>query len=168
MRTKKYVVNLADDERKALRRMMKSGTHTAQSITRANILLNLDEGLGEKRERTEVAKICGVSTVTVYNVSKQYTTEGLAAVLSRKKRDMPPIPSKITGETEAKIIALCCSEPPEGRARWTLRLLEEKTVELGIVEAISDNTIGRLLKKHRLSLIGTSVGASRRNITAHS
>jgi transposase len=148
--------------------MMKSGTHTAQSITRANILLNLDEGLGEKREQTEVAKICGVSTVTVYNVSKQYATEGVTAVLSRKKRDMPPVPSKITGETEAKIIALCCGDPPEGRARWTLRLLEEKTIELGIVETISDNTIGRLLKKHRLSLTDTNVGASRRNITAHS
>jgi transposase len=146
--------------------MMKSGTHTAQSIARANILLNLDEGLGEKREQAEVAKICGVSMVTVYNVSKQYVTEGLAAVLSRKKRDMPPVPSKITEETEAKIIALCCGEPPKGRTRWTLRLLEEKTVELGIVEAISDNTIGRLLKKHRLSLTDTSVGVYRRNITA--
>jgi transposase len=80
MRTKKYVVLLTDDERKALRRMVKSGTHTAQSITRANILLNLDEGLGEKREQADVAKICGVSTVTVYNVSKQCVTEGLDAV----------------------------------------------------------------------------------------
>jgi transposase len=146
--------------------MMKSGTHTAQNITRANILLNLDEGLGEKREQTDVAKICGVSTVTIYNVSKQYATEGLAAVLKRKKRDTPPVPSKITGEVEAKIIALCCGEPPEGRARWTLRLLEEKTIELGIVESISDNTIGRLLKKHRLNLTSINVGAFRRNITA--
>jgi transposase len=166
MRTKKYVIRLTDDERKALRRTVKSGNHAARSIARANILLNLDESLGEKREQAEVAKICGVSTVTVYNVSKQYATEGLAAVLSRKKRDTPPIPSKITGETEAKIIALCCGEPPAGRARWTLRLLEEKTVELGIAEAISDNTIGRLLKKHRLNLTDTNVGASRRNITA--
>jgi transposase len=147
--------------------MTKSGTHTARSITRANILLNLDEGLGEKREQAEVAKICGVSTVTVYNVSKQYSTEGLDSVLNRKKRDSPPIPSKITGETEAKIIALCCGNPPEGRVRWTLRLLEEKTIELGIVEAISDTTIGRLLKKHRLSLTDASVGVSHRNIAAH-
>jgi transposase len=166
MRTKKYVVKLTDDERKTLRRMTKSGTHTAQSITRANILLNLDEGRGEKREQADVAKICGVSTVTVYNVSRQYATEGLDAVLKRKKREVPPVPSKITGETEAKIIALCCGKPPEGRARWTLRLLEEKTVELGIAETISDNTIGRLLKKHRLSLTDTNVGAFRRIITA--
>jgi transposase len=166
MRTKKYVIKLTDDERKTLRRMMKSGTHTAQSITRANILLNLDETSGEKREQADVAKTCGVSTVTVYNVSKQYVTEGLAAVLNRKKRNTPPVPSKITGETEAKIIALCCGEPPEGRARWTLRLLEEKTVELGIVSAISDNTIGRLLKKHHLNLTDANVGASPRNITA--
>jgi transposase len=147
MRTKKYVVKLTDDERNKLRRMTKSGTHTVRSITRANILLHLDEGLGDKRDQAEAAAICGVSTVTVYNVSKQYATEGLDAVLNRKKRNTPPVPSKITGEIEAKIIALCCGKPPEGRARWTLRLLEEKTIELGIVETISDNTIGRLLKK---------------------
>ncbi|MDR2434858.1 MAG: helix-turn-helix domain-containing protein [Treponema sp.] len=76
-----------------------------RSITRANILLNLDEGLGEKREQAEVAKICGVSTVTVYTVSKEYATEGLDATLNRKKREIPPVPSKITGEAEAKILA---------------------------------------------------------------
>jgi transposase len=118
MRAKKYVVTLTDEERKALRRMTKSGTHTARSITRATILLNLDEGLGETREQAEVAKLCGVSTVTVYTVSKQYATAGLDAVLQRKKRETPPVPSKITGEVEAKILALCCSKPPEGRARY--------------------------------------------------
>jgi transposase len=166
MRTKKYVITLTDDERKALRRITKSGTHTARSITRANILLNLDEGLGEKREQTDIAKICAVSTVTVYTVSKQYAGEGLDTVLHRKKRETPPVPSKITGEVEAKILALCCGKPPEGRARWTLRLLEEKVVELGIVEAISDNTIGRLLKKRRLDLTGTNVGVFHRSTTA--
>jgi transposase len=166
MRTKKYIIKLTGDERKALQRMVKSGTHTARSIIRANILLNLDEGLGEKNEQADVAKICGVSTVTVYKVSKQYAMEGLEAVLTRKKREDPPVPSKITGEMEAKIIALCCGEPPQGRARWTLRLLEAKVIELGIAEAISDNTIGRLLKKHRLNLTGTNVGAFRRSITA--
>ena len=82
-----------------------------------------------------------------------------------KKEGDSAAPSKITGEVEAKILALCCGKPPAGRARWTLRLLEEKTVELGIVEAISDNTIGRLLKKRRLSLTGTNAGASRRSTT---
>jgi hypothetical protein len=99
-------------------------------------------------------------------VSKQYATEGLDTVLHRKKRETPPVPSKITGEVEAKILALCCGKPPEGRARWTLRLVEEKTVELGIVDSISDNTIGRLLKKRRLSLISTHAGVSRRSTTA--
>jgi transposase len=166
MRTRKYVIKLTEDERKALKRMTRSGTHTARSITRANILLNLDESFGEKQEQADVAKICGVSTVTVYNVSKQYTTQGLDAVLVRKKRTTPPVPSKITGEIEAKIIALCCTEAPKGHKRWTLRLLEEKTVELGIVDAISDNTIGRLLKKHHLNLTDTNVGAFHRSITA--
>jgi transposase len=142
MQTKKHVVKLTDDERNIVRRTTKSGTHTAHSITRANILLHLDEGLGDKRDRAEVATTCGVSVVTVYNVGKQYATEGLDAVLNRKKRNTPPVPSKITGETEAKIIALCCGKPSEGRARWTLRLLEEKTIEWGIVGTISDNTEG--------------------------
>jgi transposase len=168
MRTKKYAIKLTDDERKVLRRMVRSGTHTARSIARANILLNLDEGLGVKREQTEVAEICGVSTVTIYNVSRQYAAEGLDAVLKRKTRETPPVPSKVTGETEARIIALCCGAPPEGRARWTLRLLEEKTIELGIVDTISDNTIGRLLKKRRLSLTNTNAGASRLGTTARS
>jgi transposase len=167
MRTKKYVVKLTDDERKKLRQIKKSGTHAERSIIRANILLNLDEGLGEKHKQADVAKICMVSTVTVYKASKQYVAEGLDAVLTRKKRKTPPVPSKITGETEEKIIALCCGEPPKGRARWTLRLQEEKAIELGIVEAISDNTIGRLLKKHRLSLICTNVGTSHQSIAAH-
>jgi transposase len=126
----------------------------------------LDEGLGDKRDQAEAAALCGVSTVTVYHVSKQYATEGLDAVLNRKKRKTPPVPSKITGEAEAKIIALCCGKPPEGRARRTLRLLEEKAIELGIVQTISDNTIGLLLKRRRLSLTGTNAGASLRNITA--
>jgi transposase len=167
MRTKKYVIKLRDDERRALRRMTRSGKHTAQSITRANILLNLDEGLGEKREQAEVARICGVSTVSIYKVSKQYAMEGLESVLNRKKRKTPPIPSKITGEIEAKIIALCCGEPPKGRARWTLRLLEEKVVELGIIDHISDNTIGRLLKKRHLNLIRKSVGVFHPNTMLH-
>jgi len=85
-------------------------------------------------------------------ISKQYVEEGLDSVIHLKKRESPPVASITTGEVEAKIIALACSPPPEGRVRWTLRLLETTVVEMQIVEAISDNTIGRLLKKHHLSL----------------
>jgi hypothetical protein len=87
--------------------------------------------------------------------------EGLDAVLSRKKRATPPTPPIFDGETEAKLIALACSPPPPGRSGWTLRLLEEKVVELKIVDHASDNTIGRVLKKTGLSRISKSNGSSR-------
>src|SRR2546421_11502278 len=84
----------------------------------------------------------------VYRVRKQLVEEGFEAVLSRKPRAMPAVARIFDGEKEAKLIALACSKPPKGRARWTLRLLENKVVELGIVDRASDSTIGRALKKH--------------------
>jgi hypothetical protein len=94
--------------------------------------------------------------------------EGLEAVLSRKQRARPAVPRIFDGEKEAKLIALACSKPPRGRARWTLRLLENKVVELGIVERASDSTIGRTLKKTRSSGIAGSAGLSRQRPTARS
>ena len=152
MKTKKYRVRLGEEERKALEKTVKTGKHAAQKIVRANLLLHLDENHGPVGNQARVAEKCNVSTSLIYNVSRQYVEEGLEATLERKKRETPPIQPIVTGEVEARIIALSCSEPPAGYSRWTLRLLEEKTVELGIVPAISDNTIGRLLKKRRLSL----------------
>jgi len=93
---------------------------------------------------------------------------GFEAVLSRKQRASPPVPPIFDGEKEAKLIALACSQPPKGRARWTLRLLEDKVVELSIVDRASDSTIGRVLKKTRSSLISRNSGSSRRKRTAHS
>jgi hypothetical protein len=83
---------------------------------------------------------------------KRYTEAGIDAALFRKKRETPPIEPKITGEAEARIIALACSEPPEGFSKWSLRLLAEKTVELGYLENVSHTSIGTVLKKHDLSL----------------
>ena len=153
MKPKKYPVNLSESQRTELEAITRRGKHTATKIKRANILLALDENAGQVRTQEEIAAQYNTSTVTIYNVSKQFTKEGLQSTLNRKKRETPPIPPIATGEVEAKIIALACSTPPEGRSRWTLRLLEEKVVELKIVDAISDNTIGRLLKKHHLNLI---------------
>ena len=84
----------------------------------------------------------------VYRVRKQLVEEGFEVVLCRKQRATPAVPRIFDGEKEAKLIALACSTPPKGRARWTLRLLETKVVELGIVDRASDSTIGRVLKKH--------------------
>jgi hypothetical protein len=94
---------------------------------------------------------------------REFATKSIDEILTRKKRDTPPITPIATGDTEARIIALACGDPPKGFSRWTLRLLEEKTVELGIVDRISDNTIGRLLKKHRSNLIKRNVGVFHRN-----
>ena len=152
MKPKKYPVKLSAAHRKELESITKRGKHTATKIKRANILLALDENAGQVRTQDEIAAQYKTSTVTIYNVSKQFAKDGLQSTLHRKKRETPPIPPIATGEVEAKIIALACSAPPEGRSRWTLRLLEEKVVELKIVDAISDNTIGRLLKKHHLNL----------------
>src|SRR5262249_31976388 len=101
-------------------------------------------------------------------VRKQLVEEGFEAVLSRKPRAMPAIARIFDGEKEAKLIALACSKPPKGRARGTLRLLENKVVDLGIVDRASDSTIGRALKKTLFSPIAASTGSSRRRPTARS
>jgi hypothetical protein len=101
-------------------------------------------------------------------VRQQFVEEGLEAVLSRKQRESPARTPIFDGEKEARLTALACSTPPAGRARWTLRLLEDKVVELGIVERASDSTIGRVLKKTRFSLTARSSGSSRRGPMAHS
>jgi hypothetical protein len=104
----------------------------------------------------------------VYRVRKQLVEEGFEAVLTRKQRATPAVPRIFDGEKEAKLIALACSKPPKGRARWTLRLLENKVVELGIVDHASDSTIGRTLKKTVSNPIVGSAGSSRRRPTAPS
>jgi hypothetical protein len=153
MKTKKYKVYLSEEEQKELEEITKRGKHSATIVKRAYILLNLNENNGTVQNQEEIAKRLSTTTATIYNVSRQFAEEGLHATISRKIRKTPPVQPKITGDIEAKIIALACSEPPKGRTRWTLRLLEEKVVELQICDAISDNTIGRMLKKHHLSLI---------------
>ncbi len=152
MKTKKYRVYLSKEQRSELEEITRRGRHTAATVKRANILLNLDESNDIVHRQEDIAKQLCTTTVTIYKVSRQFAEEGFHAALFRKIRETPPIQPKATGDIEAKIIALACSQPPEGRTRWTLRLLEKKVVELQIVDTISDNTIGRLLKKHRLSL----------------
>ncbi len=100
-----------------------------------------------------IAGFSDVSEATVSKIARKFVEEGYEAALTRKKRETPPVQPIIDGETEARIVALACSEPPEGYTRWTLRLLENKVVELGIIERVSDTTIGRALKKHNSSRI---------------
>jgi hypothetical protein len=122
---------------------------------KARILLKADTSeAGEAWSDGQIVRALETSLSTVYRARQQLVEEGFAAVLSRKPRARPsiprifkPAPAKAGGAAEARLIALACSEPPKGRARWSLRLLEEKVVELHIVERASDNTIGRTLKK---------------------
>jgi len=153
MKPKKYKVYLSTEQRDELIGITKRGKQSASLIKRANILLSLDESKGEVRKQSEIAEQLHTTTATIYKISRQFVEKGLHAALYRKVRRTPPVQPIATGEIEARIIALACSKAPEGRSRWTLRLLEKKVVELGIVDAISDNTIGRLLKKRRSSPI---------------
>jgi hypothetical protein len=151
MRRKSYRVQLTAEEEKQLKDIVSKDVHPARQIRRVRILLLLNEKTdGEGRlvrvpEQTEVAGQCGCHTTLVYRAGKEYAQEGLERVINRKKRESPPVPAKVTGGIDAKIIALSCREPPEGYSRWTLRLPEERSkVELGTV--LSDTTIRSVLK----------------------
>ncbi|GHV00183.1 hypothetical protein FACS189483_10070 [Spirochaetia bacterium] len=147
----KYRITLSEEERSGLQNLIKKGKTAGYRIKHAQILLALDE-IPENFEWTDkkIAKVFRSCEKTIGNIRKRFVEEGLEAALERKKRETPPV-IKIDGEREAKIVALVCSEAPNGRARWTLRLLAEKAVELGIVESVSHTAIADCLKKTKLS-----------------
>ena len=164
---KKYVVKLSEAERSRLQGLINKGKSTAKRLLKARILLKADAGAqGENWSDGEIIEALDTNKSMVSRVRQQFVEEGLEAVLSRKQRATPAITPLFDGEKEARLTALACSAPPEGHARWTLRLLEDRVVELGIVERASDNTIGRVLKKTRLSLTATSNGSSSRRRAA--
>jgi len=166
---KKYVVRLSTEGRAALEAAIRKGKSSAQRLLKARILLKADVSeAGEGWSDSRIIKALETSVSMVYRVRKQLVEEGFEAVLSRKQRATPAVSRIFDGEKEAKLIALACSKPPKGRARWTLRLLENKVAELGIVDRASDSTIGRTLKKTFSSLIAGSNGSSRRRPTAPS
>ena len=166
---KRYVVRLSADEREQLEALIRKGKNPAQRILKARILLKADvSGAGEGWSDSRIIKALETSPSMVYRVRKQLVEEGFEAVLSRKQRATPAVTRIFDGEKEAKLIALACSKPPKGRVRWTLRLLENKVVELGIVDRASDSTIGRALKKTLSSPIADSSGSFRRRRTARS
>ena len=166
---KKYVVRLSGEERQQLETLIRKGKSPAQRLLKARILFKADVSeAGEGWSDSRIIKALDTSASLVYRVRKQLVEEGFEAVLSRKQRATPAVARIFDGEKEAKLIALACSKPPKGRARWTLRLLENKVVELGIVDRASDSTIGRALKKTFSSRIAVSNGSSLRRPTAHS
>ena len=147
MPKKVYKVELSAEERAILVKIVKTGKNPAKAIMRSNILLATDDKRVPKLAIREVAEIFGVSPNTVNIVRKSYAEKGLDSTIKRKKRESPPVAPKITGEIEAKIIALSCTSPPEGYCRWTIRLLTKKVIELGYIETIGRTTVNEVLKK---------------------
>jgi len=145
---KKYIITLTKEERDALR----EGTHQAQKILNAQILLGCDEGEHQTKRSTneEISQFLGISMRKIDRVKKRFVMEGMETVIAKKKGNHT-YEKKIDGDVEAHLVAMSCSEPPEGFARWTLRLLADKAVELGYVDSISHESVRTALKKTNLN-----------------
>lgn len=148
----KYIIELTDADRKTLSDIISKGSSSAKTILRANILLASDRNATQRMTVAQIADVYHTTPTTVQNVRTSYVNIGLEATIYRKKRETPPVPAKVTGDVEAHIIALACSDPPEGYERWTVRLLADKCVELDYVDSLSHMTVSRVLKKTNLSL----------------
>ena len=157
--TKTRPVVLSPAERTVLTRLVRTGSHPAQQVRRARILLELDENDpdrdGPVLTGQLVAERAGVHVDTVVKTSKAYAERGgdVQATISRKKRLTPPVEPKVTGEVEARLIALACSAPPQGHARWSLRLLEKHVALVDDIPDLDHSTIGKALKRGRFVLI---------------
>jgi hypothetical protein len=148
---RKYTIQLSQQERKEIQKTLNSNIVSATIKKRASILLLADQSAGKPMVQEEIAVRCGVSGVTVFNTLRDYCTNGLEYTLKFKriKATNPPI---VTGDIEAKIIALVCGQVPAGYSRWTIRLLTERIVELHILDDISRETVRTTLKKLNLGL----------------
>ena len=154
---KKYVVRLSSEERERLESLVRAGKSPAQLLTKARILLKADVSeAGEGWSDSAISVALDTSINNIGRLRCRLVEEGLEAALKRKHNPNSARKRIFDGAAEAKLIALTCSRAPEGFARWSLRLLEEKVVELNIVKQVSDNTIGRTLKKTRSNL--TAIG----------
>jgi hypothetical protein len=163
---KKYVVRLSAEERGRLETLIRKGKGPARRLLKARILLKADvSDAGPGWSDSRIISALDTNASMVFRVRMQLVEEGFEAVLSRKQRTTPAVSPIFDGEKEAKLIALACSKPPKGRARWTLRLLENKVVELGIVDRASDSTIQRTLKKTASNRIAANAGSFRRRPT---
>jgi len=134
-------IQLSKDERRSLKNLFSGGSGANRQHNRARIL----DLLARNTKASEIAALLDCSPTTVYNVKHRYQAEGLESALAEKPRSGKP--PRITGEEKARITALACSDAPEGYARWTLRLLADKSVELGFIDSISHNQVGEILKK---------------------
>ena len=149
---KKYIVQLSKEERETLTKLTTSGRGPARMFTRVRILLKADQSdKGPAWSDERISEALDVTVQTIERVRKQLVEEGFDAVLSRRKYTQKVSRKKIDGDVEAHLVALSCSKPPEGRARWTLRLLADSIVELGYVQSISHEAVRQTLKKTNLN-----------------
>jgi transposase len=144
----KYRVTLTEQERDALKKMASAGKGAARKLLHARILLLTDQGeYGQHRSDDEITDALHVGRSTIYRVRERFVESGLEAALVPRKMPRRPDKIKIQGEAEKKLIALACSDSPEGRCRWTMELLADRLVRLGAVQAVSQETVRRALKK---------------------
>jgi hypothetical protein len=145
---KKYKVTLTAEERQELQKLIATGKAAAKKLTHARILLKADaaEG-GPGWDDQRLAEATEVSTDTVARVRQRFVEYGLEAALTRKKQDRPSRERKLDGRAEARLIAMACSAPPDGRKEWTMKLLADRLVELEVVDSVCDETVRRVLKK---------------------
>ncbi len=148
MSQKSHRVKLSKDERQHLQKIVESGKDKARKITRCRVLLLADEAKGKTDE--EISDALGVCLTTIFNIRRRYHQGGLERAIQEAPRSGQP--PKFNGKSMAKITAIACSKPPEGHARWSLRLLADHIIELDIVESISHQSIKNILKKTNLSL----------------
>lgn len=159
----RYRVTLTTEERNELEALTRREKLSARVFIHARALLLCDAGPGGSAwQVSDTAKALGVTSRTIEHVKQRFVEEGLEAALERKPSDKPPRDIKFDGVFEAKLIALACSDTPEGQSRWTVRLLADKAVELNFAESVSHMTVQRVLKKTSLSLISANTGKYRR------
>lgn len=146
---KKYTVTLTDEERTELEGLINAGKGAARRLAHARILLKADASPGGPAwTDRDIAEAIEVSVGTVERARRRFVEEGFEAALDRRPRERPARQPKLDGRAEAHLVALACSAPPEGRTRWTMRLLADKLVELELVDAVCDETVRRCLKKN--------------------
>lgn len=162
----RYKVTLTKDERHELEAISTKGKRAARTVLYSRALLLLDAGeYGSKWHVEKVAEALGVTSRSLEHLKKRFVEQGLSAAIERKERTTPPREIQFGGEFEAQLVALACSKAPEGRTRWTVRLLAEKMVELNIVPSVSPMTVCNTLKKMNLSLTKENTGRYRRTKT---
>lgn len=158
---KKYIVTLTKDERETLGALTSKGKHKSQKILNALVLLGCDEGEYQTKRSTneEIARILNISMRKIDRVKERFVMESIEVALNGRKKNRI-YDKKTDGDFEAHLVAVSCSEPPEGFARWSLRLLADKVVELNYIDSISHESVRRILKKRNQTLATKRLGNS--------